>query len=199
MAHGITGPLALLSLTARTGLLVPGQLQAIGRICTWLDHWQQLHHGAPWWPETVTIAGIQHQRTHQQAPGRPSWCYGTPGIARAQQLAAIAAGDRTRRRTAESAMAGCLNDPGQLARITDQGLCHGTAGLFVTVAAFASDALAPGDLPVARIAGLLIDGPAAAGMPPGFLTGSAGYALALHLLAGHAPAATSWDTCLLLR
>jgi hypothetical protein len=187
-----------LSLTARSGLLVPGQLQAIGRICTWLDQWQQEHQGTPWWPETITLADIQHRRPAQPGPLRPSWCYGTPGIARAQQLAAIAAGDTARRHTAESAMTGCLSDPAQLARITGQSLCHGAAGLFMTVTAFAADAPAC-ELPAAAIAALLLDSPAATGAPPGFLTGSAGYALALHVLARGTPPDTAWDTCLLLR
>jgi lantibiotic biosynthesis protein len=195
----ICGPLALLSLTARTGLQVPGQLQAITRICAWLDDWQQDHRGAPWWPETVTLADIQRERPTQPGPLRPSWCYGTPGIARAQQLAAIAADDTDRRHTAEAAMTGCLSDPAQLARITDQSICHGTAGLFMTVTAFAADALDPCALPVASIAGMLLDRPAAPGTPPGFLTGSAGYTLALHVLARGLPAATAWDTSLLLR
>ncbi|MGH3622096.1 MAG: lanthionine synthetase LanC family protein, partial [Sciscionella sp.] len=58
-------------------------------------------------------------------PLQPSWCYGTPGIARAQQLAALATGDTRRRHTAETALLGCLHDPNQLARIIDPGLCHG--------------------------------------------------------------------------
>lgn len=199
MAHGIAGPLALLALTARSGLAMPGQTEAIGRICAWLDMWQQDHHGAPWWPETVTFTEVQQGQTTQGGPLRPSWCYGTPGIARAQQLAALATGDNARRLTAETAMAGCLADPRQLQRITDHGLCHGTAGLFMITTAVAADALAPHDLPVARIAELLLDGSAATATPPGFLIGSAGYALALHALAHHEPPATSWDTCLLLR
>ncbi|WP_405152159.1 lanthionine synthetase C family protein [Sphaerisporangium sp. NBC_01403] len=199
MAHGICGPLAFLALTARDGLVVHGQLEAIGRICAWLDDWQQDHHGDPWWPEMVTLTELQDGQSAQPGPLRPSWCYGTPAIARAQQLAALATGDTARRRTAESALTGCLNDPHQLRRIVDRGLCHGTAGLFMTVNAFADDALAPHDLPLLRVAELLLDSPSAADTPPGFLTGSAGYGLALHSLAHRATPATSWDACLLLR
>ncbi|MEU9891320.1 lanthionine synthetase C family protein [Sphaerisporangium sp. NPDC051011] len=199
VAHGICGPLTLLALTARAGLVVPGQMEAIGRICAWLDDWQQDQFGAPWWPETITLAEIQQDGTTQPGPLRPSWCYGTPGIARAQQLAALATGDTARRATAESALVGCLNDPRQLRRIVDRGVCHGAAGLFMTVTAFAADAIAPDDLPLARVAELVLDGPAAASTPPGFLTGHAGYALALHALADSTPPTTTWDACLLLR
>ncbi|MCG5220593.1 lanthionine synthetase C family protein [Streptosporangium sp. KLBMP 9127] len=199
MAHGIAGPLALLSLTARAGLIVPGQIEAIGRICTWLDNWQHDHLGAPWWPETITLAELQRGRTTQPGPLRPSWCYGTPGLARAQQLAALATDDTTRRVTAESALTGCLNDPRQLRRIVDHGLCHGSAGVFMTVAAFAADAIAPYALPMSLVTDLLLDGPAATNAPPGFLAGNAGYGLALQALADGAPPTTTWDTCLLLR
>ncbi|MBO4275122.1 lanthionine synthetase C family protein [Microbispora triticiradicis] len=198
MAHGISGPLALLSLTARHGLLVPGQMDAIGRICDWLDSWQQSHHGHPWWPETVTLAEVQQGSTAQPGPLRPSWCYGTPGIARAQQLAALATGDPSRLRTAESALTGCLNDPHQLQRITDRSLCHGSAGLVMTVTAFAADTSAPQALSLSRLTGSLLDAPAVTGAPPGFLTGHAGYGLALHALACDAPT-SAWDACLLLR
>jgi hypothetical protein len=199
MAHGITGPLALLSLTARAGLVLPGQMEAIGRICAWLDNWQHEHLGAPWWPETITLAELQQHQSTQPGPRRPSWCYGTPGLARAQQLAALATGDPTRQAAAETALTGCLNDPLQLRRITDPGLCHGTAGLFMTVAASAADAIAPHRLPVPVVTDLLLNGPAATSAPPGFLTGQAGYGLALHALADDTPPTTTWDTCLLLR
>lgn len=96
-------------------------------------------------------------------------------------------------------MTGCLNDPDQLQRITDRSLCHGTAGLVMVITAFAADALAPHDLPLPRITGLLLDGPAATDTPPGFLTGQAGYGLALHALAHNTPPTSAWDACLLLR
>ena len=199
MAHGITGPLSLLALTARAGSAVTGQTEAIGRIGAWLDDWQQDDRGHPWWPETVSLADHQRRQASQDRPGRPSWCYGTPGIARALQLAALATGEPARQRTAEAAMAGCLSDPRQLGRITGRGLCHGSAGLLMTVTVFAADVSTPGHPALDRAAVLLLDGPADPGTGPGFLTGDAGHALALHALAGSAPPRTRWDACLLLR
>ncbi|MFI6300176.1 lanthionine synthetase C family protein [Nonomuraea sp. NPDC050790] len=199
MAHGIAGPLTLLALTARAGLVMPGHVEAMGRICAWLDDWQQEHLGVPWWPETITLTELQQRRTTQPGPQRPSWCYGTPGLARAQQLAALATDDTARWATAESALNGCLNDPYQLRRIIDRSLCHGTAGLFMTMTAFAADAIAPHHLPIFCVTELLLDGPSATSTPPGFLTGRAGYGLALHALAHDAPPTTAWDACLLLR
>lgn len=195
LAHGITGVLAFLSLTLRDGLTVPGQHEAIDRICTWLDTWQQDHNGHPWWPETVSLDDVKRGRPDRDRPPRPSWCYGTAGLARAQQLAALATGDHVRRTVAESAVIGCLTDPHQTSLITDRGLCHGAAGLYMTVASIAADTIKP--LPDA--ANLLLNQPAHPAEPTGFLTGSAGYALALYTLAAQKPPATTWGTAMLLR
>uniref|UniRef100_UPI00403FE06C lanthionine synthetase C family protein n=1 Tax=Streptomyces sp. DG1A-41 TaxID=3125779 RepID=UPI00403FE06C len=124
LAHGITGPLALLAMALRHGNTVPGQTQAITRICDWLDRWRNGTGSHAWWPDLITRA--EHRRGELQRPGRrrPSWCYGTPGIARAQQLAGLALGDCDRQRQAEQALAGCLADDQQLAQLTDASLCH---------------------------------------------------------------------------
>lgn len=196
MAHGITGPLAFLAITSRAGRTVPGQFDAIGRILAWLDDWRQTHHGHPWWPEMVSLDDIHCGRTAQQRPLRPSWCYGTPGIARAQQLAALATSEPARQAVAEAAVTGCLTDPHQMILITDRGLCHGTAGLYMTVTSITADATGP--LPDIA-AGLLLNQAAEAAEPPGFLTGTAGHALALHTLAAGKPPVTAWDAALLLR
>ncbi|MER7129296.1 lanthionine synthetase C family protein [Streptosporangium saharense] len=196
MAHGITGPLAFLAISSRAGRTIPGQRHAIDRILHWLDDWQQTHQGHPWWPETVSLRDVHRAHPEQHRPLRPSWCYGTPGIARAQQLAALALVDPDRQATAEAAVTGCLTDPRQLHLITDRSLCHGAAGLYMTVSSLAADALSP--LPDVA-ADLLLKPFDIQGEPPGFLTGTAGHALALHALASGEPPATAWDTALLLR
>jgi hypothetical protein len=109
----------------------PGYTDAITRICTWLDTWRQDHPAGPWWPRTITPDEVHTQRTRQPGPLQPSWCYGTPGLARAQQLAGLATGDTERQRSAEAALLGCLSDPAQLVQIFDGGLCHGAAGLLM--------------------------------------------------------------------
>ena len=54
MAHGIAGPLTLLSTAMRQGATVAGQPDAIGRICAWLDQWRTGFGTQAWWPETVS-------------------------------------------------------------------------------------------------------------------------------------------------
>ncbi|WP_406326638.1 lanthionine synthetase LanC family protein [Streptomyces sp. NBC_00203] len=102
----------------------PGKC-ASGRICAWFDEWEQPSPTGPWWPQWITLGELAERRPLQAGPSRPSWCYDTPGIARALQLAALAAGNRTRRATAERALIGCLADERQVRQIIDTSLCHG--------------------------------------------------------------------------
>ncbi|GLZ01863.1 lanthionine synthetase C family protein [Actinoplanes sp. NBRC 103695] len=185
MAHGITGPLALLALAMRHTIIVPGHTEAIGRISTWLDTWRQADPAGPWWPEKVTAVDLHAGRPTAIGPARPSWCYGTPGIARAQQLAGIALGDPARQQTAEDALTRCLADPVQLGRIIDPSLCHGWAGLAATLWYAAADARSTAlSAHVPRILRLLIQH---ANDPTpersGLTAGHAGVALTLHTFA----------------
>jgi hypothetical protein len=184
MAHGISGPLALLALATRHNIIVPGQADAISRICTWLDRWQQTSPAGPWWPERITITELRAGTSSVIGPARPSWCYGTPGVARAQQLAGIALSDPARQHAAEDALTRCLADPAQLGRLTDTSLCHGWAGLAVTAWYAAIDArstLLPAGLP--RILRLLIQHATTAPERSGLIAGHAGAALTLHTFA----------------
>ncbi|HEX8344408.1 MAG TPA: lanthionine synthetase C family protein, partial [Actinoplanes sp.] len=200
LAHGITGPLALLALALRRGVTVPGHVAAIAVILSWLDRWRRHTDAGPWWPQWITRTDLSIGRPTQRGPGRPSWCYGTPGIARAQQLAAIATDDPVRRRAAEHALIACLDDPVQLARIGDAGLCHGWAGLHQTVWRAGADALTPhltARLPHLRDELLRHHGTRGGGAN-GLLDGDAGVALALHTAARAPVPVSGWDACLLL-
>ncbi|RKN47224.1 lanthionine synthetase C family protein [Streptomyces hoynatensis] len=131
VAHGIAGPLALLSLAVRHGARVPGQGDAIGVFSRWLDR-----YGCRYW---ITRDQLAAPEPPEPAPARPSWCYGELGIARAQQLAALAQGDPARRLAAEDTVVRTLSDPARLGRITDASLCHGWAGLLTVARAVAAD------------------------------------------------------------
>ncbi|MGW1817073.1 lanthionine synthetase C family protein [Streptomyces sp. NPDC002125] len=135
LAHGIAGPLAVLSLALCEGVSVPGQEQAVSAFASWLDR-----HGVHYWSTAEHLDAAQPAAPE---PARQSWCYGQPGIARAQQLAGLALGDPARRRAAEDTVAAILTDPLRLARITDSTLCHGWAGLVMLTRAVAADSPAP--------------------------------------------------------
>jgi hypothetical protein len=119
-------------------------------------------------------------------------------------------GDSRRRIAAENALVAALTDPTQLKATTDNGLCHGFAGLAHVAARTAADAhpSTAGQLQAvipALLAAICPPGtdPAvaaptlAAESGPGFLDGAAGISLAL-LAPATTPPRTAWDACLLI-
>jgi class I lanthipeptide synthase len=186
VAHGIAGPLAVLSLAARHGVRVPGQHDAIEVFVRWLDS-----YGCRYW---ITRDQLSDPEPPEPAPARPSWCYGELGIARTRQLAAIAQGDPARRLAAEDTVMRALADAARLGRITDASLCHGWAGLLTIARAVAVDSPAPD-----RFTPLIEDLTThlAADLDrlskPGFLEGRAGAHLALN-----GTNTTGWTRALLI-
>lgn len=206
MAHGIAGPLALLALTVGDGAAVDGQLNAIARICAWLDRWRQDDGSASWWPYWIARAQLRGDEPVPLRPSRPSWCYGTGGVARAQQLAGLALDDRDRCQIAENALLGAITDRHQQSLIVDSSLCHGHAGLQQIVARCAADADIR--MPTSLVRPLLGSETDAEQwitnlLRPqsgcfGFLEGAAGVALALHTACSDSPPISGWDSCLLI-
>lgn len=186
MAHGVAGVLAVLSLAARRGVLASGQHEAIEVFDRWLDR-----YGGHYW---TTLVHLDAAALPEPGPARPSWCYGRSGIARAQQLAALALGDSARRQAAEDSAIRALTDPMLLGRITDATLCHGWAGLLALTRAVADDSPAPARFsPVIddlrRRLATDLDQLAKAG----FLEGRSGAQLALH-----GTNTTNWTSVLLI-
>ena len=202
IAHGISGPLALMAIAARRGIDVPGQLEAIAGICTWLDHWQQGTEETAWWPAAVTKRELDTDQLEQAGPQRPSWCYGTPGLVRAQQLAGLALNDRGRQRYAEAALLGCVTDDAQLAQLSDTTLCHGWAGLVQATRRVAVDAGAHSPLmaKLPELTGRLEElAPFDGSMHhTELLEGSTGLRLVQISAASTGESMSDWDACLLL-
>jgi lantibiotic biosynthesis protein len=197
MAHGAAGLLALLSLARIHGHAARGQDEAITRLRRWFRHWRQESAQGPWWPQWITRSELASGHAEQDGPGRPSWCYGTIGIARALQLAAIATSSRPWQEEAEAALAAGLSDQ-QLARLDSPGLCHGIAGVFATAARAASDALTPAITRRLPAVAALLAQHADAADEPGLLTGVAGVQLALAVARSGMPPRSQWDACLLI-
>ncbi|MEU6379535.1 lanthionine synthetase C family protein [Streptomyces sp. NPDC046909] len=197
-AHGITGPLLLLSHALRQDVKVDGQEEAIDTILDWLDRWRQDGPAGFWWPEHICLGELRAGRPDQRGPARPSWCYGTPGIARAGQLAALARRDPARQRLYEDTLVRCLTDPDQLSKITDAGLCHGWAGVYQTAFRAAHDAAAPALRAALPDLAAALTRHARPGGDPGLLQGDAGTALALTTAAHDAAPTSGWDACLLI-
>lgn len=202
IAHGVAGPIALLALSARAGHTVPGQHDALHHACHLLEKWAAGPDRRNAWPETVTLDRWSSGLPHATPPGRPSWCYGLPGIARTLQLAALACHNDTARQRAEEALSACATDDRQLARLRDLTVCHGWTGTYLTLAAAAHDASTASTLPQhmpdlrARLNSALrqFPWPSSAGL----LTGADGIRLALHTLDQPDRVTPTWGTCLLI-
>ncbi|MDG4795152.1 lanthionine synthetase C family protein [Micromonospora sp. WMMD1082] len=198
VAHGISAVLAVLALALLRGHTTPRLHGALTALCAWTDqHRQDNDPTGTWWPGYVTTEPTAPRRH------RPSWCYGTAGTARAQQLAGLALGDSNRQRHAENAMLAVLRDPIERARLPEIGLCHGKAGLLQAACRMAAASTNPqwaSDI-AAELPGLAAD--LATHLTndqptePELLNGTAGAALALHTTATGTPA-TCWDAFLAL-
>jgi hypothetical protein len=204
MAHGIAGPLALLSIAASGGWTVDGQTTAIRTAANWLSTWRT--PGTNTWPPHITGAELDSGQPAPAAGRRDAWCYGTPGISRALTLAGQALADPRLAQTGDTAIMSMADRPERLWDTEGPTLCHGNAGVLqcaatshaVTAALAASDVTAQFNTQHAFGFQHLRGG--AASDDPGLLTGAAGIALALadH---GDLPAPTTptrWDAVLLL-
>lgn len=198
-AHGIAGPLNLLALAARAGIWVPGQRQAMQRIGDWYDSLARTDDAGSWWPQRLTWPERTGGMPIQVGPGRPSWCYSTPGIARALQLSGIALGDIDRQHRAEQALLAAVTDPVQLGEVSDVSLCHGWAGIALTAWCAAQDSTDPA---MTTALPALTDSLTAAARalpvtaPIGLIQGAAGAALTLNSLT--TDQVGGWARCLLL-
>ena len=216
LAHGLAGPLALLSLAWQAEVRVPGQAEAITTMAEWLLEWRETDSYGPYWTSYIPL-GYYLERERMPAPGRarPGWCYGPAGIARALDFAARAMDRPEWSEAALTAARASLAKPDDTWSINDDALCHGWAGALRMFDLM--DRTFPGqgfDLGADSLARKVIDHfdpqrpfgyryfvPSAELYLdlPGFLEGSAGIALALHGYASQPDPASGWDSVLLLR
>jgi hypothetical protein len=195
-AHGISAVIAALAYAILHGHDTAAARTALAALCAWIDRHRQGEDARPWWPGYVAPGSAP--RRH-----RPSWCYGTPGIARPQQLAGLALRDTARQQQAEHAMHAVLTDTSQRQRLPEIGLCHGKAGLLQAAARMASASTDPQRSAhlTAQLHGLAaelaVQVAADADGDPELMNGVAGAALALHTTTTGTPA-TTWDAFLAL-
>ncbi|MDP9792521.1 hypothetical protein J2S43_001033 [Catenuloplanes nepalensis] len=195
-AHGVSAVIALLAYAIGHGHDTPAAVDALAALTRWTDAHRQDDDAGVWWPPHVAPGTdpIRH---------RPSWCYGTAGTARAQQLAGIAQNDPGRQQRAEEAMLAVLTDTTQRDRLDGIGLCHGRAGLLQSTCRMtaASTDQSRADQLAAQIPGLAAELASQLTADrhddPELMNGTAGAALALHTATVGTPA-TSWDAFLAL-
>ncbi|MFC0598825.1 lanthionine synthetase C family protein [Streptomyces palmae] len=211
LSHGVAGPLALLSLAWRQGVVVDGQREAVERLVDLLGQWAHESGDGPLWPAYLTL-GHWAARPDTRPPQRPSWCYGAPGISRAVQLAGLALDRPEWLELAHRSLLPLLTTDPESWDIDNPNLCHGWAGIMHLVAVLNEPI---GDR---RLSGL-VDEMAARTLAlfrpeyrfgfraslttatqgtdvPAFLEGAAGTALALDAYAA-GRTTTDWDMALL--
>lgn len=202
MAHGIAGPLALLSHAWSLGIRVPGHREALYEIGRWLVEYCAEDAIGPYWPRTVDLTA--HTRPTR---GRAGWCYGA-GTAAALRLAGKALDRPDWLALAHEALLTSVRS--ELSTPTVPGLCHGTAGQLALATVIGRQDDEPRLNALAdRLASELcsLRHPQRAFVlcdDPGFLNGAAGTALALNSWLGpparSLPAAEplTWEAALLV-
>jgi lantibiotic biosynthesis protein len=215
MAHGIAGPIALLSLAAQRDVLVPGQLDAIASLCDRLCGLAVSDQEGPCWPPRAVPPG--DRAAAGPARTRDAWCYGAYGIAAALHRAGTALDRKDWRSLAVSAVRGASTHE---SLVLDPYLCHGFAGRLqvarrLGMAEGDGELLADAHRLAARLLDFVdLDAPFLVVAPahdigtdgdklchrPGMLDGAAGVGCALAaLLAGETGAGErDWDRMLML-
>ncbi|ANF94950.1 lanthionine synthetase C family protein [Paenibacillus bovis] len=86
LAHGIPGPMALLSIALIHNIEVEGQREAVEVMARWLIDAARTDESGIYWTSFISY---EEQTTGQTAPerARDAWCYGAAGTARALFLA----------------------------------------------------------------------------------------------------------------
>ncbi|HEX5405567.1 MAG TPA: lanthionine synthetase C family protein [Pseudonocardiaceae bacterium] len=205
MAHGIGGPLALLSLAWQADHHVPGHEAAIESLVALLGRGRCDDEVGPRWARRMTAAQYRDP-TLLPPRSRDVWCNGAAGTAQAVRLAATALNRPALRADADAAAHAAITTA-ERGNLYDHSLCHGRAGLLhlaLGIGDPAADSLAERVLAAfdpATPFGFTSRHPRAA-RPldrPGFLEGAAGIALALHEYATARPPRTCWDAALLVR
>ena len=218
LAHGIPGPLAILSLASLAGITEPTTHQIIYAMADWLvtnridDAWGLN------WTNGIGLTPIEGHFERPRfglekavAPTHNAWCYGSAGVAVSLRLASKALGDDRYAAVARDALRAIMRRPKRERGIESPTFCHGLAGLLQVFTRFAQaddghefvpaierifseieEAFEPGSLFGFRSMeryGRRID-------QPGLLDGAPGVALAL--LAAGTATSPDWDRIFLL-
>lgn len=142
LAHGIPGPLALLSLALLSGthrdIGVQGLEEAVERTAAWLVAQQVQDQFGINWPAVVPLESPGYNQRSEMGT-RAAWCYGAPGVARSLWLAGQAIEDSRLCDLAIDAMAAVYRRPIPMRQIDSPTFCHGVAGLLQITLRFAHD------------------------------------------------------------
>lgn len=136
LAHGVPGPLGLLSLASQSGMEVTGLNESIRFWSDWLTQQIVTDEWGKNWP-AAQVPGEAPQ------PTRAAWCYGIPGVSRSLYLAGTALKDEQLKELATSSMLSVFDRPQSAQRNNSPTMCHGRAGLLQVSTRFAHDTQMP--------------------------------------------------------
>ncbi len=149
MAHGIAGPLSLLSLSYMQGIRQDGIKDAIASISDWIIKNSPKINGYVDIPGIVEVEKYKNEVNYVEAM-RPSdkhiqtrvaWCYGNPGTSRAIYLAGKALAKDSYIETAIQGMVNAYKRIGEdnAAKLDSPTFCHGIAGVLDITLRFWND------------------------------------------------------------
>jgi len=208
LAHGVAGPLAVLSLAQLQGVDVDGLAEAIAHLAAWLSSNRCDDAWGINWPYGVALDAAS---SASREAARAGWCYGSPGVGRALYLAGQALKQPPLCTMGVQAVDSALARPPHARRLSSRHLCHGDAGLMQIALRIQQDE--PSDIrrrAICELAASIVEhhapdsllgyrdtGPDGRGVDePSILTGAPGIALAL--LAAACDVEPVWDCALLL-
>jgi hypothetical protein len=208
LSHGVSGPLALLSLAWSQGVRTDGHREAIESLAGLLTRWAVSDGPGVRWPGYLTLEEWTRGRVTRPRSHRPSWCYGAPGVSRALQLAAVALDRADWHAAVRASVLSLLAEPRERWGVEDGALCHGWGGLLHLFGLLnehlADERLARAADGIAALLTGAFDEQAPFGYRfphradlSGFLDGAAGIALALDAYAQGTTTA-GWDMALLV-
>ncbi|WP_322976551.1 lanthionine synthetase C family protein [Clostridium kluyveri] len=140
LSHGITGPLAALTIALKEGIEIRGQYESIKKILknlkmfSFMDNKENIY-----WLGRVKFEkyiGLEQSNNYKS---RASWCYGAPGIARVMYLAGETINDKDSTLIAiKSLEAICKMDENEW-KLESPTFCHGYSGLLAIIQAMYID------------------------------------------------------------
>jgi lantibiotic biosynthesis protein len=209
LSHGVLGPAAALALARAAGWDTDGLAGAIEHVRAWVTDRRVEDDDGIRWPAGY-LAGEDAARRASRA-ARPTWCYGSVGVARALWHIGRALDDADQQGFALRAARSAVEQVVRTGEPRGATLCHGTSGVLQCCLRFVADtgderlrsfipALAgrvlascdpalPFIVSEERADGQWVD-------DPGFLAGAAGAGLAL--LALSTEVTPRWDRALLM-
>lgn len=141
LAHGIPGPLALMSISLQHGVEVEGQKEAIQKISNWLIERVETEENGIIWPSRVSFELETNQSNVNKKPDkkRDAWCYGTAGVSRSLFLAGQALDNDTIRNWGISGFNAIFARTEESWNLDGPTFCHGLSGLLHITVRMAQD------------------------------------------------------------